>query len=203
MKIEIRLKNVFVNIIGGSILAFGIYNIHSVSDITEGGILGLTVWLYHHFELSPAVTNLIFNILCYALGLKVLGINFIIYSAFAGGSFSLSYALFEHFPRIYPQIADNPLLAATLGGIFVGIGIGLCVRCGGAPGGDDALAMSMSKLTGIKIQWAYLFSDLSVLLLSLTYIPLSKIMYSLYTVILSGQIIGRMQRKDTEAIQSS
>ena len=35
----------------------------------------------------------------------------------------------------------------------------------------------------------YLFSDLTVLLLSLTYIPLEKILCSLLTVVLSGQII--------------
>ncbi|MBE6039334.1 MAG: hypothetical protein E7218_09120, partial [Anaerofustis stercorihominis] len=62
-------------------------------------------------------------------------------------------------------------------------------------GGDDALAMSISHITKIKIQWAYLFSDLSVLVLSLTYIPMSKLIYSLYTVILSGQIIGLFQKK--------
>ena len=33
-------------------------------------------------------------------------------------------------------------------------------------------------------------SDLTVLLLSLSYIPLGRIAYSLLTVILSGQLIG-------------
>ncbi len=40
----------------------------------------------------------------------------------------------------------------------------------------------------------YLFSDLTVLLLSLTYIPLQRILYSLITVILSGKLIGLIQR---------
>ncbi len=40
----------------------------------------------------------------------------------------------------------------------------------------------------------YLISDLSVLALSLSYIPLSRIVYSLLTVVLSGQIIGQMQK---------
>ncbi len=193
MKIKITVKNALLNILGGMILAIGLYNIHSISDITEGGILGLTLWLEHHFSLSPAVTNLIFNVLCYLLGMKVLGREFLVYSAFAGGSFSAFYAFFEQFPRIWPEIADHPLLAATVGGIFVGVGIGISVRAGGAPGGDDALAMSVSKLTKLTIRQAYLISDLSVLLLSLTYIPAKEILYSLYTVILSGQMIGWWQ----------
>ena len=80
-----------------------------------------------------------------------------------------------------------------LGAVFVGVGAGLCVRAGGAPGGDDALAMSLYQMTGIPIQWLYLGSDLLVLLLSLSYIPLQRIAYSLLTVILSGQIIGFIQ----------
>ena len=85
-------------------------------------------------------------------------------------------------------------LYAVLGALFVGCGVGLSVRAGGAPGGDDALAMSISKLTRWDIQWAYLISDLVVLALSATYIDLSRLGCSLLTVILSGQIIGLVQR---------
>ena len=60
--------------------------------------------------------------------------------------------------------------------------------------GDDALAMSISRLTGLDIQWVYLISDLSVLALSLSYIPLKRLVYSLLTVVLSGQIIGLIQK---------
>jgi uncharacterized membrane-anchored protein YitT (DUF2179 family) len=49
-------------------------------------------------------------------------------------------------------------------------------------------------VTKIPIQHLYLISDLTVLLLSLTYIPLGKILYSLLTVVLSGQIIGLLQK---------
>ena len=83
-----------------------------------------------------------------------------------------------------------------MGGALVsGDGAALCVRVGGATSGDDALAMSLSHLTKLPIQWIYLASDLTVLLLSLTYIPVKRIAWSLLTVILSGQIIGLIQPK--------
>ena len=68
------------------------------------------------------------------------------------------------------------------------------VRAGGAPTGDDALAMSLSKIFKINIEWVYLITDLTVLALSLTYIPLTKILYSVITVVISGQIVGLIQR---------
>ena len=62
------------------------------------------------------------------------------------------------------------------------------------------MAMSLSHLTGIPIQNIYLVSDLTVLILSLSYIPFRRIAYSLLTVILSGQLIGLIQPKRKEEL---
>ena len=181
-------------VLGSAILAFGMYNIHSVSGVTEGGILGLTLLGDHWLHLSPAISGFILNAICYFIGWKTLGKDFIGYSVIAGGGFSVFYAIFEQFPVVYPQIAEYPLIAALVGALFVGIGAGLCVRAGGAPCGDDALAMALSTRFKIRIQWVYLASDLLTLLLSLSYIPVKKIVYSLLTVVLSGQLIGFVQK---------
>ena len=192
---EIKIKSCLVCITGGIILAFGMYNIHSVSHITEGGTLGLTLLFENWFGLSPAISEAVLNFICFAFGIRVLGRNFLIYSAVSTASFSIAYRIFECFPRIYPEIADYPIVCAVAGAVFVGVGVGICVKTGGAPCGDDALAMTVSRLTKMKIQWAYLITDLSVLLLSLTYIEPKKIVYSLVTVVISGQIIGRINSK--------
>lgn len=176
--------------LGGAIQAFGLYNIHALADVTEGGVLGMTLLLEHWFRWSPAITGFLLNAACYGIGIKVLGWRFIVYSAVAAVGFSGTYAICELWPPLWPEIADMPFLAATLGAVFVGGGGGLSIRYGGAPGGDDALAMSVRKLTGMKLQVFYLISDLSVLLLSLSYIPWKRMLFSLYTVVLSGQIVG-------------
>lgn len=178
------------NVIGGAILAFGLYQIHSISNVTEGGVLGLTLLFQHWLGISPSITGLVLNAACYLFGYKTLGKQFIRNSIIAGTCFSLFYALFEQTPRLWPKISEYPLIASVVGAVFVGIGVGLCVRNNGAPTGDDALAMGLSHILKTKIQWIYLASDMTVLLLSLSYIPLRRILYSLLTVILSGQIIG-------------
>lgn len=190
----LKTEKILLSLLGSLILAFGLYHIHSVSAVTEGGVLGLELLLDHWAGISPALSGLVLNALCYLLGWRMLGKEFLAYSAVAAGGFSVFYRIFECFPPLYPQIAEYPLLAAILGALFVGVGVGLCVRMGGAPTGDDALAMSLSSALKCKIQWVYLASDLSVLLLSATYIPWQRLGYSLLTVLLSGQIIGWMQK---------
>ncbi len=191
---RLKLKNCLSIILGSAILAFGLYNVHSISGVTEGGVLGLTLLLEHWFGISPSISGLVLNGACYVLGLTLLGKEFILYSIIAGGGFSLFYAIFERFPPLWPQIAQMPLAAAIAGAAFVGVGVGLCIRANAAPTGDDSLALSLSHHFKIGIQWVYLLGDLIVLALSLTYIPFSKIIYSLLTVVLSGQLIGLIQK---------
>ena len=66
---------------------------------------------------------------------------------------------------------------------------GLVVRQGASCGGDDALALIISKTTRLKISQAYLFTDITVLALSLSYIPVRRIVYSLVTVTISSYLI--------------
>lgn len=192
-----RIKKILLCCIGSAVLAFGLYNIHALSGVTEGGILGMTLLLHHWFGLSPAISGLVMNGICYGIGWWIMGKSFIVYSAVSGGAFSLFYALFEQLPPAWPQLANMPLVSALAGALFVGAGVGLCVRAGGAPSGDDALAMSICKRTGWDIRWAYLISDLLVLLLSLSYLDGARIGLSVLSVLLSGQIIGLIQKIGT------
>lgn len=200
-----RLKNAFAEtsavrylliVLSSSVISFGIYNIHAVSKVTEGGIIGLCLLLYNWFGISPGITSFVTGILCFAFGWRQFGDGFIARSLTSICAFSASYRLYETLsPPLWPQLADMPFTAAVAGALFIGAGTGFCVKFGAASAGDDALSMGISHLTGIKIQWLYLLSDVTVLLLSLTYIPLSRMIWSLLTVTISGQIIGFINRK--------
>ena len=191
---KLKPFNILIAFLSSAFQAFGMYNIHALADITEGGVLGATLLLEHWFGVSPALSSFVMNALCFLLGWRVLGKSFIAYSLIAACGYSLGYGICEQFPPLWPGIVEMPLLASILGALFIGIGAGLCVRAGGATSGDDALAMSLSHVTKLPIQWIYLISDLTVLGLSLSYISPRRIFYSLLTVVLSGQIIGWIQK---------
>lgn len=190
----ISFRRVLLSLLGSAILAFGLYNVHAFSVVTEGGMLGVTLFLHHWFGISPSISGLIINAACYLAGWRTLGRTFILYSIISGGGFSVFYALFEQSPQLWPQLAQMPLTAAIVGALFVGVGVGLCVRAGGAPGGDDALAMTLNKILDRPIEQIYLISDLLALALCSTYLPIKNLACSLLTVVLSGRIIGIIQR---------
>ncbi len=191
---KLKPSNCVIAFLASAFQAFGIYNIHALSGVTEGGIFGLGLLLQHWFRISPAVSSFLVSGACYILGWRTLGKEFIGYSVIASLGYSIGYAFCEQFPPLWPGIAGMPLAASLLGAVFIGIGAGLVVRAGGATCGDDALAMSIRELTGLSVEKTYLISDLTILALSLSYIPFRRISYSLITVILSGQIIGWIQK---------
>ena len=191
---SLTFKTVCLSLLGSAILAFGLYNVHAFSGVTEGGQLGLTLLLDHWFHISPAFSTAVINVICYWIGWKALGKSFIAHSAVATGGFSLIYWICQQFPPLWPNLANYPLAAAVLGACFVGLGCGLCVRVGGAACGDDGLAMSISDKLNIKIEYVYFFFDFTILTLSLTYIPIGRILYSLVTVMISSKIVGLVQR---------
>lgn len=191
MKTSIRVA---LALLGCGIQAVGLCNIHAFADVTEGGVLGATLLIDHWFAISPALSAFVLNVLCYLFGWRTLGRDFLIYSAISGIGYSIFYALLEPYAPLWPALIASPFWSAIVGALFIGVGAGLCVRVGGAPGGDDALAMALSRLTKIDIQWIYLLTDGLVLGLSATYIPLARLGWSLLTVVLSGQIIGWIQK---------
>ena len=191
---KLKLRNCLIIALGNVILSFGLYQIHAQTHVTEGGVLGMTLLLKYWFDISPAYSGFVLDLICYAIGLKVLGKEFLGYSVVASFIFSLAYRIFEMFPPLWPEMYQAPAAAALIGALFVGVGVGISVRAGGATGGDDALAMSLAKVTKKEIQWMYLITDVTVLALSLSYIPVKRIVWSLVTVVLSGQIIGWIQK---------
>lgn len=186
-------KKFFLIVLGAAICSFGIHNIHQRTAITEGGVIGMMLLIDRWTNLQPAVITPILDIICYALAFKYLGGRFIRISVISTVSVSLFYDFWELFPPMLPDLSAYPLIAALAGGLFVGVGVGLIVRQGGSSGGDDALALTISHLTRWKLSRAYLFTDLTVLLLSLSYIPVRRIFFSLITVTVSSVLIDWIQ----------
>lgn len=202
-KTDNRLKNKvfkYISIITGTaVLAFGMYNIHSRCGISEGGALGLALLIYNWFGISPGRSCIVIDLTAFIIGAVVMKKGFLLDSILASGTYAIWYFVNEQIGFVLPNLTNYPYLAAVFGGAFVGIGCGLVVRQGCASGGDDSLALAFNKLTGKKVSVFYVFSDFTILLLSLTYIPVKRIAWSLLSVLISSAVIELLRRKEKNA----
>ena len=168
-------RRIAIIMLGTAILSFGIHNIHQRTAITEGGIIGLVLLINHWLGVPASVASPLLDVISYALAFKFLGWDFLLSAGIASISLAGFYRLWECFPPMLPDLTPWPLAAALLGGVFVGVGVGL--------------ALVIHKLTGWRLSRAYLFTDLTVLFASLSYIPFRRIAYSLVTVTVSSLLI--------------
>ena len=183
------IKKYLSILFGAAVLSFALYNIHSRCAISEGGALGLSLLFFNWFGLSPAISSVVLDGLAILAGTFILKKSFFWDSVYASVVFALWYALFETLGPVLPDMSSLPWLAALTGGLFVGVGTSYIVRHGCAAGADDSLALIFHEKTGLRLAVFYVFSDCAVLLLSLTYIPLGRIVWSLITVMISSAVI--------------
>lgn len=194
------LFNIFL---GSMIMAFTVVNIHIPSQITEGGILGLALLSYKTFGINPSILSPIMDVICIIIGINIFGKTFLRRTMVASILFALSYKIFSLMGPILPNLYSYPLLAAVVGGIGIGLGCGLVVSQGGASGGDDALALVVANKAKINISYAYLLMDVIVLVMSLTYIPFGRIIFSLITTTVSSVLVGQFEIKVSPAVEKT
>ena len=169
MEKRTHAKHIILILLGSLILSFGIYNLNYQNNITEGGVLGLLLLLKNLFNIELSVANLIIDTALLIMAYKFFGKQFLIYSIIATFSFSTFYEVFESIGPLIP-VLNSKFIVTILSGLFVGVGVGIIVRNGAAAGGDDALAMVISKITSLNIGNVYMIGDVAVLMLSLTYL---------------------------------
>lgn len=185
----IKKKNIVLIMVGTFIVSFGLYNIHEQFMISEGGVLGAMLLIHHWTGIPVSLISFVLDGLCYLLAFRYLGFDFIKKSLLASLFTFCFLAILEMYPPLIPNSFSNPWSQAIVGGLFIGVGVGIVIRYGGSCGGDDALALIISQKFNIPLKFSYLSTDITVLLLSLSYISFGQIKYSLVTVIVSSVII--------------
>ena len=182
-------------ILGSAIVAFGLYNIHSRCGIAEGGQLGVELLFFNLLGISPGIVSIIIDGTMYIIGSLLFGKKFFFNAILGAVSYSGFYLLFENTTTFFPNLSNNLLLASIIGGIMVGIGCGIVIKNNGACGGDDALALIISKIFKLPVAISYFILDAIVILMSLSYINIVNIIYSFITALISSILIGWISKK--------
>lgn len=172
------VRDIALIVLGTSVYGFGLVYLNIPNDLAEGGVTGITLIMRALWDINPAYSTLILNIPIILLGGKILGRRSLVYTVI--GTFGLSFWL--GFWQTVPLLIDlqhDLLIVALLAGLIAGIGSGVVYKVGGTTGGVDVLARILEKNFGITIGRSLLIFDVFVLLLSLTYIDLKRMMYTL------------------------
>ncbi|PTG17091.1 YitT family protein [Staphylococcus chromogenes] len=179
------IRDIILVIIGSFIFAAGVNAFVISGDLGEGGVTGLAIILYYAFHISPAWTNFIVNAVLIAVGYKFLSKRSMYLTILATVLISIFLSLTEP----WHVQTDNILVNAIFGGSAVGLGIGIIILAGGTTAGTTILAGIANKYLDVSTPYALLFFDVIIVLISLTVIPLDRVLVTLISLYIGTKVI--------------
>ena len=175
-------KTWFFILLGSTLLAAGYVFFISPYNIVPGGVYGASIVLHNIFpNIQVGTFGYMFDIPLLILAFIIFGGQFgsrtIVAALYTPGCMNiitkLSFPNEEAMRNLDPSqmlggildLSDHLMLAAFIGSVFLGVGVGLVVRNQATTGGTDIVAMMIQKYCHIGFSNAVLIAD-SVVVIS-------------------------------------
>lgn len=178
--------------IGTALYAFGFVTINIANRLAEGGIAGITLLLKFLAGVNPAISTILINIPLLIIGYRYLGRRSLIYTIYGTGILSF-WIWFWQIAHVSLNVHHDLFIAAILAGIIGGFGLGLVYRFNGTTGGTDIIARIFEKKKGSPMGQSLFALDFVVLAVSLTYIDLRRMMYTLVASFVLSRVVNFIQ----------
>ena len=191
-EVKFHPLNFLMIALGTAFYAFGFVNFNMVNHLAEGGVSGITLIFHALFKINPAYTQILLNIPLFILGVKIFGKRGMIYTIHGTVCLSIFIWLFQRMSMSI-DLAHDTLIAALLAGIFAGIGGGIVFRFGGTTGGGDIIGRYFEQKKGFALGQTLFVFDILVLTLSLSYIDIQHMMYTVIASFVFSQVVAVVQ----------
>ena len=191
-EVKFHPLNFLMIALGTAIYAFGFVNFNMVNHLAEGGVSGITLIFHALFKINPAYTQILLNIPLFILGVKIFGKRGMIYTIHGTVCLSIFIWLFQRMSMSI-DLAHDTLIAALLAGIFAVIGGGIVFRFGGTTGGGDIIGRYFEQKKGFALGQTLFVFDILVLTLSLSYIDIQHMMYTVIASFVFSQVVAVVQ----------
>ncbi|HTG69862.1 MAG TPA: YitT family protein [Candidatus Udaeobacter sp.] len=196
-KILLQMRLIIPILIGTAVYAFGLHYFVIPNQLMEGGVTGIAVLLNYAAGFPLSISTLVLNVPLFVLGWKALGRGQMMYTLIGIVSLSGFLALMEHLidsQLLVPfKSTHDYMLAALYAGVTLGSGLGIVFRFGGTTGGVDIVARIVARSRGISMGQIILTLDALIIGISLLYISIEKVLYTLVTVFIASKLIDFIQ----------
>lgn len=184
-----KIKNwvtTFLGITAGAIIAaFAVEEFLSPNTIFDGGVVGVSMILSHFIPISLGILTVVLNIPFLIYAWKFIGKGFVFRATYAMLVFSLALGVFE------PMVATtrDSLLATVFGGVVLGAGVGLVLKCGGCLDGTEIVAIAISKSTSLSVGNVILIINIVIYFIAGLVFGIDAGLYSMIMYFITSKVI--------------
>lgn len=176
------LQDVIYLVLGILSASLGLKSFLVPNHFLDGGLTGTSLLLHEVFHWPLGIVLILINIPFIIMGAVQVGKHFAIRTSLAVIGIALCLQ-FVHFP----EITHDKLLVAIFGGFFLGLGIGLSMRGGGAIDGIEVLALFTLKRSSFSITEIILGMNIIIFLIAGVYMRFEVALYAMLTYYVASQ----------------
>ena len=142
-KVKDWVLDIGADLLGGMLIALGIYNFALHANFPVAGFSGIAIILYHVFGLPIGIGTILLNIPVSIFCYNFLGKGFFFRSV---KSMVISSLLMDYVAPLFPVYDGERLLAALCMGVLCGLGYALIFMRDSSTGGQDFITVSIRKI---------------------------------------------------------
>lgn len=180
-----QVKKYILLFLGSVIAAAGLEFFLIPNQIIDGGVVGISILVSHLTGISISLFLVLLNLPFLYLGYLHIGKTFCLSTLFS----VLSLAYWVSFFHPIPELTHDFFLAATFGGVLVGVGVGLIIRYGGSLDGTEIVAIILDKKSGFSVGEIVMFFNVFILGSAGLVFGWDKAMYSLVAYFVAYKVI--------------
>lgn len=171
------------------------------NNITTGGVAGVSSILFWGTGIPVQASYFAINAVLLLVALKVLGWKFCVKTIYAVMVLTVGLSVIRSHYDAH-LLADQPFMAAIIGSVFCGCGVGLGLSVGGSTGGTDIIASIINKYRDISLGRVILICD--VFIISSSYLVLKdweKVIYGYVVLYVTAFCIDQVVNSSRKSVQ--
>ena len=190
-KEKIQIKKIIIEILGTILGAFIIAVAVSLfllpNKLSSGGVAGIATITYYLFHMPMGISMLIINVPLFFMSILKIGKKFFVESII--GTVSLSVFI-DILDKVTP-LTEDKFLACIYGGILMGVGTAIILKCNSSTGGTDLFSyIARIYKPTMKVGEIIFLIDIAIVALNMIFLREIEIgLYSAIAIYLMGKII--------------
>lgn len=187
-----QIKEYIIITVGFILASIAVEYFYVPAHIIGGGITGIAIVINYYMPSLPiGMLMMIMNVILFMISFKFIGGNFGAKTIYASFGVSGTIWLIEVFMKPH-ALTNDVLLAAIIGTLLLGTGLGLVFSKNASTGGTDIIAKILNKYFNINLGRSMQAVDFTVVIIAGITFGISNALYAVVCVLLNGIIIDKV-----------
>ena len=179
-------EDVFAIAIGTALVTFGVF-LYQQASLVLGGLAGVALILNYMTPFEFGTLFFVINLPFYLFGIGTLGWRYILRTFCAVTAMSV---ISRYLPLGVDISGVHPLVASTMGGAMIGLGLLALFRHGAGLGGVNILVAFLQERFGLRAGYVQLGIDIMILAAGSLVVSPAQLAWSVAGAVIFNMILG-------------